>query len=320
MLIAIILLILGFVILIKGSDWFVDGAASVATNFKLSKILIGLTIVAFGTSAPELAVSFKALLEGSGEIVLGNVIGSNIINTLLILGIASVICPIRVKNATVKKEIPISLLISTILVVVFLDTLFDPVDINIISRSDGIVMVLFFLIFVYYLISTMRNKVDNAEEEKPKYNLKKSIILTIVGIVALILGSDMIVDNAVIIASKLGVSERIISLTIIALGTSLPELVTTITSAIKKEQDILVGNIIGSNIFNLCIVLGLPVSLIGGIEIASFSTLDLVMLLFSAIILFIVAKTEYKINKREGVFMLLTFVVYYSYIIIQGVI
>lgn len=320
MLIAIILLIIGFIILIKGSDMFIDGASSVATHFKLSKILIGLTIVAFGTSAPEFAISVQALLEGSGDIVLGNVIGSNIFNTLLILGIASMICPLRVKNNTVKKEIPISMLISTILVVVFCDSFFDTVGINRISRSDGIVMVLFFLVFIYYLISTMRNKVDEDSEEKPMYNLKKSIVFTIIGITALILGSDLIVESAVVIASKLGVSERIISLTIIAMGTSLPELVTTITAAVKREQDILIGNIVGSNTFNLCLVLGLPVALFGPIQMATFSILDLSMLLVSAFMLFIFASTNYKISKREGAFMLLTFVAYYIYIILQGVI
>lgn len=320
MIISLILLIIGFIILIKGSDMFIDGASSVATHFKLSKILIGLTIVAFGTSAPEFAISIHALLDGSGDIVLGNVIGSNILNTLLILGIASIICPLRVKNNTVKKEIPIALLISTILVVLFSDTLFDTVGINRISRSDGIVMVLFSLIFVYYLISTMRNKIDEDSEEKPMYGLKKSIIYTIIGIIALVLGSDLIVENAVVIASKLGISERIISLTIIALGTSLPELVTTITAAVKRQQDILIGNIVGSNTFNICLVLGLPVALIGPIEMATFSGIDLSMLLISSVILFIFAITDYKITKREGVFMLLTFITYYIYIILQGVI
>ena len=320
MIISLILLIIGFIVLIKGSDMFVDGASSIATNFKLSKILIGLTIVAFGTSAPELAVSVQALMNSSGDIVLGNVIGSNIVNTLLILGIASIICPLRVKNNTVKKELPMSLLISTILAVLFCDSYFDLELVNTLTRSDGIVIVLFFLVFVYYLITTMRNKVDEDLEEKPKYSLKKSIIFTVIGIVALIVGSDLVVESAVNIASKLGVSERFISLTVIALGTSLPELVTTITAALKKEQDILIGNIVGSNIFNICIVLGIPVALIGAIKPSTFSMFDLCMLLVSSAMLFVFASTDHKITKREGALMLLTFVAYYAYIIIQGVI
>ena len=320
MLIYIILLILGFIILIKGSDIFIDGASSVATNFKFSKILIGLTIVAFGTSAPEFAVSISSFLNNSKDMVLGNVIGSNIFNVLAILGISSIICPLRVKNNTVKKEIPICLLISTILVVLFCDNSFDIDLINKLSRSDGIVIVLFFLIFVYYLISMMRNKIDEDSEETPKYGIKKSIIYTIIGIIALIIGSDLVVDNAVNIAKTLKVSERFISLTIIALGTSLPELVTAITAALKREQDILIGNIVGSNIFNICIVLGIPVALLGSITPNTFSIIDLIMLLVSSIMLFMFAVTEHKISKREGVLMLVTFLAYYIYIILEGVV
>lgn len=320
MLLYIILLVVGFIVLIKGSDLFVDGASSVASNFKLSKILIGLTVVAFGTSAPELAVSINALLHNSGEVVLGNVIGSNIFNTLAILGIASIICPLRVRNNTVKKEIPISLLISTILAVLFCDSYFDLGLANRISRSDGVVIVLFFLIFVYYLISSMRNKIDETPDEKPKYNLKKSILFTIIGIIAIIIGSDLVVDSAIKIARMIGVSERFISLTVIAIGTSLPELVTAITAALKREQDILIGNIIGSNIFNICIVLGIPVALFGGIIPNSFSMFDLCMLLVSSVMLFVFASNDHKITKTEGILMLITFIAYYAYIIVQGVI
>ena len=318
--ISLILLIIGFIILIKGSDIFVDGISSIATKFKFSKIFIGLTIVAFGTGAPELAVSINALINNNGQVVLGNAIGSNIVNTLLILGIASVICPLRVKNNTIKKEIPICLLISTALSVLLCDSYFDLGLTNRITRSDGIILVLFFSIFVYYLITTMRNKIDEDLQEEAKYGLKKSIIFTIIGIIALILGSDLVVENAVSIASKLGLSERFISLTVIALGTSLPELVTSITAAIKKEEDILIGNIVGSNIFNMCIVLGVPVALLGGVTITTFSMFDLCMLLVSSTILFVFASTDHKISKAEGILMLLTFIAYYSYIIIQGVI
>ena len=221
---------------------------------------------------------------------------------------------------TIKKEIPICLLISTALSVLLCDSYFDLGLTNRITRSDGIILVLFFSIFVYYLITTMRNKIDEDLQEEAKYGLKKSIIFTIIGIIALILGSDLVVENAVSIASKLGLSERFISLTVIALGTSLPELVTSITAAIKKEEDILIGNIVGSNIFNMCIVLGVPVALLGGVTITTFSMFDLCMLLVSSTILFVFASTDHKISKAEGILMLLTFIAYYSYIIIQGVI
>jgi len=320
MLIAIILLIVGFAILIVGADYFVDGASSTALNFKLSKMLIGLTIVAFGTSAPEFAISMQSLINDSGDILLGNVIGSNILNALMILGLASLICPLKINNATIKKEMPMMLLISTILVVVTLDQVFDPNMVNLITRSDGIVITLFFLIFVYYLIRTMRNKVDEDEEEKPKYVLKKSILVTILGIIAIIIGSDLIVDNAIIIAEGLGISERLISLTIIAFGTSLPELVTSITAAVKHEDEIAVGNIVGSNIFNICIVLGMPISIFGGITPSGFSIVDIIMLLLSSIVLFIFSSTKHKISKNEGFLMLVLYVVYFIYLVRGGII
>lgn len=319
MLIAVILLIVGFAILIVGADYFVDGASSTALNFKLSKMLIGLTIVAFGTSAPEFAISMQSLINGSGDILLGNVIGSNILNALLILGLASLICPLKINNTTIKKEMPMMLLISTILVVVTLDQVFDPNMVNLITRSDGIVITLFFLIFVYYLIRTMRNKVDEDEEEKPKYGLKKSILVTILGIIAIIIGSDLIVDNAIIIAENLGISERLISLTIIAFGTSLPELVTSVTAAVKHEEEIAVGNIVGSNIFNICIVLGIPISIFGGITPSGFSIVDIIMLLLSSIVLFIFASTKHKISKREGFMMLVLYAVYFIYLVRGGI-
>ena len=319
MIIAVILLIVGFAVLIVGADYFVDGASSTALNFKLSKMLIGLTIVSFGTSAPEFAISMQSLINGSGDILLGNVIGSNILNALVILGLASLICPLKINNETIKKEMPMMLLISTILVVVTLDQVFDPNMVNLITRSDGIVITLFFLIFVYYLIRTMRNKVDEDGEEKPKYGLKKSILVTILGIIAIVIGSDLIVDNAIIIAQNLGISERLISLTIIAFGTSLPELVTSVTAAVKGENEIAVGNIVGSNIFNICIVLGIPISIFGGITPSGFSIVDIIMLLISSIVLFIFASTKHKISKREGFMMLVLYAVYFIYLVRGGI-
>ncbi len=310
----VIILVIGFVLLIKGADIFVDGASSTAQNLKVSKMVIGLTIVAFGTSAPEMAVSFNAIMKHSGDMVLGNVIGSNILNILLIIGISSFFCKLKVQSNTIKKEIPITLLMSLLLVTLFVDNIFDNKMINQISRSDGLVILLFFTIFIYYLFSIMRKNKDNSKEEPP-HPLGKSLLFTLIGLIGVILGSNLVVDSATEIAKYLGVSERMISLTIIAFGTSLPELVTSIISAKKGEQDLLIGNIIGSNIFNIGIVLGIPILLFGGIIGTGFSYLDLVVLIVAALMLFISSINDKVISKKEGFIMLLTFVTYYSYVI-----
>jgi len=316
MLIQIILLIVGFVVLIKGADFFVDGASSLARNFKLSKMLVGLTIVAFGTSAPEFAVSIKSMLSGSGEIVLGNVIGSNILNILLILGVASLFHSLTVKNNTVKKEIPITLLLTTALIVLMTDKVFGGTS-NMLTRGDGIVILLFFCVFIYYLIAMARNKVQEVDTEKENIlPLSKSIVYTVIGIIAIVLGSNFVVDSAQIIALALGVSERIIGLTIIALGTSLPELVTSIVATKKGEYDIAIGNVVGSNIFNIGVVLGLPITIFGNVNIGTFNILDLGFMFLSSLALFIFAGNDYKITKKEGLFMLFMFVVYYGLVII----
>lgn len=316
MFIQFLILITGFVILIKGADIFVDGASNLARNFKLSKMLIGLTIVAFGTSAPELAVSIQSILSGSGEIVLGNVIGSNILNILLILGCASLIHDLKVKNNTVKKELPITLMLSTLLVVLMSDKLINNYD-NVLTRGDGIVLLLFFCVFIYYLISMMRNKSQEKDDENEEiYSLIKSLAFTILGIASIIIGSNLVVNSATSLAQNLGVSQRIIGLTIIALGTSLPELVTSVVATKKGEYDIAIGNVVGSNIFNIGMVLGIPVSLLGGIEIGTFSYLDLGFFLSSALALFIFSSRDYKIGKLEGVMLLTMFVIYYTFILI----
>ena len=313
MLLDSIILIIGFVVLVKGADLFVDAASSLAENFHVSKMLIALTIVSFGTSAPEFAVSIKSLLSGSGDIVLGNVIGSNILNILLILGVSSCIHSLNVKNATVKKELPITMLITTLFVVLLNDKLISGTK-NMLTRSDGVIIVLFFLVFIYYLFSVMHNK--TAEEDKaPKYNTLISMLFTIVGIACLILGSNAVVDSASSIAKILGVSERMISLTIIALGTSLPELVTSVVATRKKEYDIAIGNVVGSNIFNIGMVIGLPISIIGGINKITFSYIDLIVMLISAILLFLFSYKDYKISRKEGIIFLLIFAAYYSYVI-----
>ena len=316
----IILLVVGFVILIKGADWLIDGASSVAAHMKVSKLLVGLTIVAFGTGAPELAVSISSLINGTTDMLLGNVIGSNIINILLLIGIAAVIRPVKIKKDTISKELPLLLLISTALIVLFLDTVLMNAEVNVISRADGIICLLFFAIFIFYIIAMARkNRAQAKEVEKPKFNVGVSILLVVVGLVGVVGGAELVVNNASLLAEAAGISDRIIALTIVAFGTSLPELITTIKAAKKGENELLVGNIIGSNIFNICIVLGLPVALFGTVTPKSFEIIDLVMLILSAVILLVVARSGRKISRTEGVAMLAIFTAYYGYLIANTV-
>ena len=317
MIIYITLLIIGFIILIKGADIFVDGASSVAGNFKVSKMLIGLTIVAFGTSAPEFAVSVKSLLSGSGDMVLGNVIGSNILNILLILGVSSMFHSLKVKDNTVKKELPITLLMTAIFIVLLSDKLFDKGFNNTFTRSDGIVIILFFLVFVYYLIKMARNKIDKSQDEK-YMSMKKAILFTILGIAGIIVGSNLVVENASAMARAIGISESMVALTIVALGTSLPELVTSITATRKGEYDIAIGNVVGSNIFNIGMVIGAPIAIFGGIQQFSINYIDLITMIASAFLLFVFSYNDRKISKFEGSIFLIMFVVYYGYVIYRG--
>lgn len=316
MVINLILLIVGFILLIKGADFFVDGASSTALNFKVSKILIGLTIMAFGTSAPEFAISINALANGSTDMVLGNVIGSSILNIFLIIAIACVINPIKIKENTIKKELPIALLISTLLVILLLDNKLGNGPINQITRSDALVIILFFTIFVYYLISLLKEKKNTKDDDKPKYKLWLSLLLIGLGLSGIIMGSELVVDSATKIAKLLNISERVISLTILSFGTSLPELVTTIVSAKKGEQDLLLGNIIGSNIFNICIVLGVPVAIFGTITQSSFNSIDLIFLFASSLLLFLFSFTKKIITRLEGFLMLIAFTIYYILVIV----
>ncbi len=317
MVLDIFLLILGFIILIKGADIFVDGASSIAVNFKVPKILIGLTIVAFGTSAPEFAVSIKSIIAGSPDIVLGNVIGSNILNILLILGASSLFNPLIVKGDTIKKELPIMILITCLFVVLISDSTFDLNAINSFTRSDGIIVTLFFMIFIYYLIAITKNRKTDEGDYK-KMSLLKSFVFTFVGIGMIVLGSHFAVNSAVSIATVLGVSEKFISLTIVALGTSLPELVTSIAATKKGECDLAIGNVVGSCIFNIGIVIGIPVAIFGGIDHINFSSLDLLVMLLSVIILFVFSINDKKITRKEGIIFLLCFLAYYTIVIING--
>ena len=314
MILNIFLLIIGFILLIKCADFFVEGASDIATHFNISKIIIGLTVVSFGTSAPEFAISCKSLLSGNGDIVLGNVVGSNILNILLILGLSALFHSLHIKNNTVKKELPIVVLFSTLLTILIYDNFFDKNIENVLTRADGIMLLLFFLIFIYYIFSQAKNKPDT-KQEKPKHSIFLSFFLTLIGILGIVYGSDLVVDASSYIATSIGVSKRMIALTIVALGTSLPELITSVTATKKGLYDIAIGNVVGSNIFNIGMVLGIPVVLFGGVSNYTISLVDGFAFIFSAILLFFFALTKRKITKNEGIVFLIFFMIYYGYVI-----
>ena len=310
-----LLLLIGFVLIVKFSDILVDGACSIANNFKIPKMVIALTIVAFGTCAPEIAISFNSIMSNTGSMAIANVVGSCIINTLMIIGLAAIINPIKVKNDTINKEMPLLCLITLIFSILVLDSKVVSFLPNVITRLDGFILLLLFAIFVYYLYNIVKTN-KNKNREKPAYSMFKSIVMIIVSIIIIAFSSDLIVDNAVVIAESLGISHKVITMVIIVIGTSLPELTMTVRCAKKHEFDIALGNIIGTNIFNICIVLGLPVAIFGNVRIVDFGIVDFIILVSSSIILYIFARTDKELNKTEGIVMFLIFICYYAYILI----
>lgn len=315
----IILLIIGFIIIIKASDFLVEASSSLALNFRVPKILIALTIAAFGTCAPEIAISFQSVSSGNGEIAFANVVGSCVVNVFLIIGLASFIRPIKVKHATIKKELPILLLITSAFAVLMLDSLFNPYTSDTFSRADGIILLLLFGLFIVYLIQMLfkKNEYSKEEIENIKYKPLIAIIIIILSIILIIYSSDIIVDAAIEIATRLNVSEKLITMFAIVIGTSLPEMVMTVTSAKKGEFDIAIGNIIGTNIFNICIVLGLPVIIYGDVLLTGFGFIDIIAVFLSSSLLFIFARSEKTINKKEATIMLLLFIIYYIFLLVE---
>ncbi len=313
----VVFLLLGFIIIIKSSDILVDCATSLAIRCKVPKMLIALTIVAFGTCAPEVAISFQSVASNNGTVAFANVVGSCIVNTFLIIGLAALVRPIRVKHATIKKELPILLIITTGFVVLMLDSVFNPLTSNTFSRADGIILILLFCMFVSYIVQLLKKKDDDEKQMKPTYTNIPLILLLLVGsIICITLSSDVIVDNAVALAEKLNVSEKVITMVLIVIGTSLPEMVMTITSARKKEFDMAIGNIIGTNIFNICIVLGLPIVIYGDLVLESFNLADIITVFLTSFLLYIFARSEREVSKKEGIIMLLIFISYYICLIV----
>ena len=243
--VSIILLLIGFFVLIKCSDIFVDAVSSIATNFKMSKMMIALTVAAFGTCAPELAISFKSIVSGSGDIALANVLGSNVVNILLIIGLAATIRPIKVKNEVTKKELPILLTVTTMFSLSIISHYIGKTpDSFILNRSDGILFIFFFLLFIFYIVSVVKSKQGLFEHNKPQFSILTSIILTVVCCIGIILASDLVVDNAKVLAEALNVSTKFITMTVVVIGTSLTEMTMTVVDYNKGEFDIELGNII----------------------------------------------------------------------------
>lgn len=311
MAITLILFVLGFALLIKGADFLVDGAASIAKKFNISKIAIGLTIVAFGTSAPEFVVNVLAGISGKTDIAIGNVIGSNIANIFLILGVSAVIYPLTVKRGTVWKEIPMSLLAAVLVGFMANDIFIDGAEKNVITRIDGLVLLSFFIIFMYYIYGIAKSG-DGLETEKvEEVSNKRSAILIIAGLVALVLGGKFIVDGAVAIAGFLGVRESIIGLTVVAVGTSLPELATSAVAAYRRHTDIAIGNVVGSNIFNIFWIMGIS-SVIHPLPLQQGGNYDIFMMAIASILLFsfLFIGQKQVIEKRQGIMFLVLYVVY----------
>lgn len=310
-----ILLILGFVLIIKASDVLIEAAKAIAIKFKVSKVLIALTIVAFGTSAPELAISFKSIMTDNGSIALSNIIGSSIVNVLLAIGLTAISYPIKIKKATIKKELPLLVLVTIVFTIVIANGMLNSYKDNTLNTFDGLLLLLAFVIFVIYIVQSVKKNEVSLGHEKNNYGMFKSIVFLLISILIIIFSADLLVDSAVNISNNLGVSEKVITMVVIVIGTSLPEIFLTVASAKKKEHEMAIGNIIGTNIFNICIVMGLPIVIFNGFTIVDFDLIDIAVVLLSSLLLYIFAKSEKTLSRKEGILMILIFILYYSYII-----
>ena len=310
--------VVGLLLIVKGADWLTDGASSIARKFNISTLVIGLTIVAFGTSAPELVVSSMASISGETDIAIGNVVGSNIFNVLAIMGVTALIAPVPVKGNNIKYEVPLAILASVAVFVMASDMLINGDSANVITRGEGIILLCFFLIFLAYTFAIARNGVDaEGQAEVKLMPMWKSILLFLVGLGCLVFGGDTMVDGASGIAEFLGVSQSIIALTIVSAGTSFPELVTSIVAARKGDTDMAMGNVVGSNIFNIFLILGVAAT-ISPLSGGSITMVDYGLLLFSIVARWLACKfgkTYHKITRTEGAMLVLCCIAYYSYLV-----
>lgn len=320
MLTNILFLIGGLALILLGANGLTDGAASVAKRFRISDLVIGLTIVAFGTSAPELVISVLSAIRGSAEMAIGNVVGSNIFNVLMIIGCTALVRPITVGSGTMSKEIPLVILSAIVLTLFASDSYLDGGSSNIISRIDGLVLLCFFLIFMRYTFAIAHNGNEEAAEEQKVKVLPvwKSILYIAGGLAGLIFGGQFFVDGASGIARTLGVSDSIIGLTLVAGGTSLPELATSVTAAIKKNPGIAIGNVIGSNLFNIFFVLGCSAG-ISPLPMGNINQVDMAVLVGSSILFWLVGWFFKKrtITRIEGALLVICYIAYTAYLISQ---
>lgn len=315
------LFIAGLVVLIFGANFLVDGATALAKKFNISDLAIGLTIVAFGTSAPELVVNTFASSRGHADIVFGNVIGSNNFNLFIILGITGIITPLAVQSSTAWKEIPISLIAVIILYVMVNEVFIPRGTLHILSRWDGVILLVLFLLFLYYVYTQLKVSHEiEATETIKEWPTWKTIFYILLGLGGLILGGKLVVDNAILIAENYGISEKIIGLTVVAAGTSLPELATSVTAALKKNADIAVGNIIGSNIFNFLLILG-AAAIIRPVDYPVSYNLDLYILCGGTLFLFLAMFTgkRRRLDRWEAVILLLAYSGYTTFLVMQEI-
>ena len=308
--IQVILLVAGFFFLIKGSDLFVDGASSIASILKIPTIIVGLTIVAFGTSAPEAAVSITSSLTGNNAMAVSNVIGSNLFNILMVIGVAALLGDLLMEKDVLKKDLPFLVGI-TILFAIFIIIGWD------ITNIEGIILLIILIAYIIHLIYSAKKSGNMGVVDKPKLSLPKSILFIFIGLAGIILGGDLVVNSASDIAIALGMSETLVGLTIVAIGTSLPELVTSLTALKKGENQMVIGNVIGSNIFNILFVLGASSS-ISAIPLSSNMLTDVVYMIFVTVLCFIFGKTQDKYDKKEGIILVGLFIIYMAFAILRN--
>lgn len=314
----LLILFVGFALLIFGADKLVDGASKLASRLGIPNIVIGLTIVAFGTSAPELVVNVFAAVEDSTAMVLGNILGSNIFNVFGILGICALIYPLSVKTNTTWIEIPLSFLAAIAVFVIGNDVFFDHSDSNLISRTDGLILLLFFIIFLVYNITLSINSAEEVGVENKNYTYLKSTVFILLGLSGLVIGGRLIVTSAVEIAQTFGLSERLIGLTIVSIGTSLPELATSVIAVRKKNLDIAIGNVVGSNIFNIFLILGVSTVITSvPVEAASFVDIGFNILAGFLLFIFIFTGKGRSLERWEGIVFLGLYIGYLAYLIVK---
>ena len=309
-----VLLIVGFILLLKGADYFVDGSSNLAKALKVPTLIIGLTIVAFGTSAPEAVVSTVASINGSNEIAVSNVLGSNLFNLLVVLGCSALFTGLKANRQVITKDFLFAIFTSVILIFLIFDNALSGSVVNVLTEGEGLVLLFILGLYIYSLILTTREE-KKLSTEKHKLT-KTDLLMLVLGLASIIVGGEVVVNSARNIALSLGVSETLVGLTVVSVGTSLPELVTSIVAARKGETDIAIGNVIGSNIFNVLFVLGLS-SAVNPIAINSASLVDAVIVLVVSIICYILTRINSRIGKKKGLIMIFMYAVYLVYIIMR---